>query len=373
MNFAFSLTKDIRFGRGVSLETGEVLKEYGANKVMLVHGHGVEQAGLIAPIRESIEKKGIAVVDFNEVLPNPLNTTVEKGAQLGRDEKIDGIVAIGGGSAMDCAKAINILQTNAGNIALYAGINKAVKKGLLLVAIPTTAGTSSDITAIAVITDAERNRRYLVKGKNVGADISLVDPALIENLPARISAASGIDAFTHAVESYVSLNASPITELMSLKAIGLIYNSLPGVVNGKGDREAHDNMMLGCIFAGCAFSNAGLGLAHIIANPLTTDFGIVHGFACGVTLPYVIEFNEPVVKEKTMQMANAACPGTGKSMAELVLKMEKEIGIPTISECGVPEDKLSYIAAEAMKGHFDTTPRKAENQEDILGILKKAF
>jgi alcohol dehydrogenase class IV len=132
-------------------------------------------------------------------------------------------------------------------------------------------------------------------------------------------------------------------------------------------------MMLGCIYAGCAFSNAGLGLAHIIANPLTTDFGIVHGIACGVTLPYVIEFNEQVVKEKTRQMADAASSGTGKSMTQLVLEMEKAIGIPTISECGVPEDKLSYIAAEAMKGFFGTTPRKAENQEDILAILKKAF
>ena len=210
-------------------------------------------------------------------------------------------------------------------------------------------------------------------GRNVGADLALVDPAMMDKLPAKVTAATGIDALTHAIESYVSLGANPLTEALSLKAAGILAQNLPKAVHNPEDTQARDQMALGCVIVGCAFSNAGLGLVHAISHTLSAHFGLAHGVACGVTLPYVIAYNYPAAREKYDALAQAVAPGTDKTLSQLILELEQDLGMPTLKECGVPEDRLAFLAQETMKEEFETNPNREINPEVVLKLLQQAY
>ncbi|MCD7736703.1 MAG: iron-containing alcohol dehydrogenase [Lachnospiraceae bacterium] len=373
MEMRFSLSSSVRYGRGISGSVGSLLRENNIKKTLLVYDKGIFKAGLTAPIRSAIEKEGIEVAVFDNVEPNPTDISISEGAAVARNENVQAIVAIGGGSAMDCAKGINVLQANPEPIIQYEGGDNVPNRGLFMVCIPTTAGTSSEITSVCIITDTQTERKYIMAGKNVGADYALVDPALTDNLPQKVSAATGVDALTHALESYVSLGANPLTKPLSLQAAKLIYNNLAEAANVPGSKNARDQMSLGCIIVGCAFSNAGLGLVHAISHTLSAHFGLAHGVACGVTLPYVLEYNYESAKEGYDELKEAICPGTEKSLAQLVLELERELDMPRLGQCGVPEDKLPFLAAETMKEDYMTNPNTVINEEVVLEILKKAY
>lgn len=373
MEFRFAVPSSVRFGRGTVKEIGVLLKELKVEKIMLVYDKGVYHAGLTKPVETSVKREDIEIVPFDKVQPNPEDKTICEGAALAREKKVQAVVAVGGGSAMDCAKGINVLFANPEPIVQYEGGDKVPKKGLPLICIPTTSGTSSEITSVCIITDTTDERKYIMAGRNVGADYSLVDPDMMDGLPAGVTAATGMDALTHAIESYVSLGANPLTKPLSLQAAKLIYQNLAKAVEGKDAKDARNNMALACVIVGCAFSNAGLGLVHAIAHTLGAHFHLAHGTACAVTLPYVIDYNYTSAKEAYEELTEALRPDGKASLSEMVRELELQIGIPRLRDCGVPEDQLAFLAKETMREDYMTNPNQIINEEIVLDILKKAY
>lgn len=216
MNFMFGVPSKIQYGRGCISSVGGLLKGLGVKKILFVYDVGIYKAGLTKLAEKVITEEGIEIIPFDKVEPNPKDVMMAEGAKIAKEEQIDAIVAIGGGSSMDCAKGINVLIANPEPISLYEGFEKVSNKGKILVCIPTTSGTSSELTNVCIVSDTVQDRKYIMAGRNVGADYALVDPDLVDGLPARVTAATGMDALTHAIESYVSLGATPLTKPLSM-------------------------------------------------------------------------------------------------------------------------------------------------------------
>lgn len=373
MEFLFGVPSKVQFGRGTVGRAGELLKGLNVKKVLMVYDPGIYRAGLTKKAETAIRAAGIETVAFDRVEPNPKDTTMAEGAAIAKREKIDAIVAIGGGSSMDCAKGINVLTANPEPIGRYEGFEKVANKGKILVCIPTTCGTSSELTNVSIVSDMKQGRKYIMAGRNVGADYALVDPDLMDGLLPRITAATGIDALTHAIESYVSLGATPLTKPLSLQAAKLIYDNLAKTVNEKECREAREQMALACVIVGCAFANAGNGLVHAISHTLGAHFHLDHGTACAVTLPYVIAFNYPYAAKDYDTLAETLAPGSRRSLFDIVYDLEREVGLPTLKECGIAKDQLRFLAEETMKEDFAPNPNPEITPQTVLDILKKAY
>ncbi|WP_259455606.1 iron-containing alcohol dehydrogenase [Bacillus sp. PK3_68] len=291
MEFEFGIPSQVTFGAGSVKKIGEVLAELHAKKVLCVYDQGVKQAGIIDQVFTYLEESGVTIIEFANVVPNPPDTILEEGADLAVQENVDAIIAIGGGSPIDAAKAINVLTTNPGPIHQYEGLNLVKNPTKPLIAIPTTAGTGSEVTAVTVITDTKGAKKMVIGGRHCGADVALVDPELTVGLPPAVTAATGMDALTHAIESYVSKLASVPSEINSLKAVELIYNNLEEAYKNGSNIEARTNMLLGSMMAAYAFNSALLGLVHAIAHPLSVYCGLPHGVANACMLPDVMEYN----------------------------------------------------------------------------------
>lgn len=373
MKFCFSIPAEVRFGRGISSSIGSLLKELGVNKALLVHGKGVARAGLTVGLVKSMEDCGVTVVDYDGVEPDPTDLSMEAGASLAKAEHVQAIVALGGGSAMDCAKGINILMHNHGPLSIYEGGDRVPNRGLPLICLPTTAGTSSEVTAVSIVRDTAINRKYVVAGRNVGADYALVDPNLTDGLLPRVAADSGMDALTHAIESYVSMGATPITKAIALKAAGIFYRSLKDAVNCPEAAEAREQMALGCVMVGCSFTNAGLGLVHAIAHALGAHFGIAHGAACAAMLPYVIGYNYACDQQGYDELREEIAPGEKKPLSELILELMEQINMRSLKEMGIPESELPFLAQETMKEDYGTNPNQNITPETVLELLRQAY
>ena len=380
MKFQYTVPSHVIFGEGSSKEVGELVASLGAKKVLLVYDKGVEAVGLLNGVRQSLQDAKIGIVPFDNVIPNPTIEQVEDGAKIARAENVDAVIAVGGGSPMDVAKAINILLTNPSPILQYEGLNQVKNPGKPLIAIPTTAGTSSEVTVVSALVDAEASRKVIIKGRHVEANYAVLDPLLTASLPPSITAATGMDALTHAIESYVSKNASPVTRPSSLEAAKLISEYLPRAVADGKDMEARSNMLLSCVIVGFAFSNGDLGLVHGIAHALSGHFDLAHGMANATVLPYVMEFNAKAVPEdiarlgEAMGLPAASDPKEGAAAAvEYVKKFSREINIPPLRELGVPEDALEMLADETMKEFVLNFNPIMPTKEDVLEMLKKAY
>lgn len=381
MSFNFFAKSNITFGRGAIEKLPEILKRYGLNKIMVVYDGGVKAAGIAERVMEQIEKAGIKAVIFDGVIPNPTNEVVEEAAAIAKEEQVEGFVAAGGGSSIDLAKAINVLMTNPGTIGEYGGIGMVKNACLPLVAIPTTAGTSSEITNVSALIDTEKVVKYVVIDNNIVASDVIADPDFTRTVPTGVTAATGMDAITHAVESYISNMATPLTEYHSLKGLEILHENLPKVVEDGSNMDAREQMMLGCIITGFGFSNANLGLVHGIAHTLSAHFGLAHGMANATVLPYVMEYNAESCPEKMVDLAKAIHLSVTGDLEEDKLLLAKELkhlttelGIKTLSEQGIQEKDFEMLAEDVLKEpvlHFN--PRQNITKEDILKILKKAY
>ncbi len=267
-------------------------------KIMVGPDKGVKAAGIAERVLEQVKKTGVEYMIFDEVIPNPTNEVVEMAYEIARKNEIDGFVAVGGGSSIDTAKAISLLMTNLGKIEDYAGIGKVKNECLPLIAIPTTAGTSSEITNVSALIDTEKVVKYVVIDNNIVASEVIADPEFTITAPPGVTAATGMDAITHAVESYISREATPLTEYHSLAGLQILYKNIVEAVENGANRDAREQMMLGCIITGFGFSNANLGLVHGIAHTLSAHFGLAHGMANAAVLPYVMEYNAESYPEK---------------------------------------------------------------------------
>lgn len=381
MEFMFGIPSFVQFGCGVAKSTGEVAKSLGAKKVFFVYDKGVKAAGLTDVVLASLKEAGLEVMEYDGVLPNPPETIVEEAAKMAKEFQADVMVALGGGSSIDCAKAINILQTNPSPINQYDGINMVKNPTKPLIAIPTTSGTASEVTGFSIVTDTVEKRKMCIGGQFVGATMALADPEMTIGMPPAITAATGMDALTHAVEAYVSKGAMVPTDLFALKAIELIYGNLEKATKTGQDLEARTNMLLGSMLAGYAFNSAVLGLVHGIAHPLSAHCGLPHGVANAIGLPFVMEFNSVSVPKKTKDIALAMGLDVADKSAEeaaaaavaAIKELSKELKIPKLSDLDVPKDLFSRLAEDALKEAATMFNPRDVTKEDVLQILERAY
>ena len=377
----FFVSSNVVFGKDAAKKLPEILKEYKAKNVMVVYDAGVKMAGIATKVLGEIEKADVKVTVFDGVIPNPTNEVVEEAAEIAKKENIDVFVAVGGGSSIDLTKAVNILMTNPGPIGQYGGIGMVKEDVLPLIAIPTTAGTSSEITNVVALTDTEAVCKYVIIDNKILADRVIADPEFTRTMPPSVTAATGMDAITHAVESYISNMATPLTEYHSLKGLQIFYENLPKAVADGNDMHAREQMMLGCIIAGFGFSNANLGLVHGIAHTLSAHFHLAHGMANATVLPYVMEYNADSCPEKMVELAKAIqLPVSGNLdedkllLSKELLKLTKTLGIKTLSEQGIKEEDLSMLADDVLKEPvLGFNPKQGVTKEDVLNILHKAM
>lgn len=380
-NYEFFLPTRVCFGAGVAKEAGARAKALGATKVMLVADKGVIAAGLTKPVEESLKVENIPYVVFDKVVPNPRDYDCEAGYELAKKEKIDLLIAVGGGSPMDTAKAIGVLLTHGGKIQDWCGAQLLKREITPLIAIPTTAGTGSEVTPFAVVTDSQTHVKLNVFDPRAAAKVALVDPSVLLGLPSHIMAACGVDALTHAVEAYTCKIANPHTDAYALYAINLISKNLRQAVH-EPDMRSCTGMMLGSTIAGIAFGYSDVAGVHCIAEALGGRYDTPHGVANAVVLPTVTEFNIPANTKKYAEVARAMGVDTsGMSDAEAAMAgveamsaLCKDVNIPKMRELkGIKEEDFPAIAEAAMKNVSTPSNPREVTAADYLALIKKAY
>ena len=382
MAYNFFVHSDLVFGKDAAAALSEILENENIKNVMVIYDGGVKAAGIAEKVLAEVNKvDGIKVTTFDEVEPNPSNQLVERIYAIAKEAGVEGFVAVGGGSSIDAAKAANVLMTNPGPIGQYGGIGLVKNKPLPLIAIPTTAGTSSEITNVSALTDTEAVCKYVVIDNKITPSYVIADPEYTRTMPKGVTAATGMDAITHAVESYISNMATPLTKYNSIQGLKIFYENLPKVVEDGNNMEARENMMMGCVITGFGFSNANLGLVHGIAHTLSAHFHLAHGMANAVVLPYVMAYNAPSCPDEMIELAKAIdLPMTGDkdkdmyALSDALLAMTKKLGIKTLSEQGIKEEDFDMLADDVLKEPvLNFNPKQGVTKEDVLELLKKAF
>lgn len=367
-------------GRGCLAEAKESIKSLGGKKALVVSGKFLTSNGTVKKVTDMLEEIGIEYVVYNDVKANPTVSNVNNGLEVLKKEKSDIVVTVGGGSPQDCGKAISILATNGGDIKDYEGVNKTTKKCLPIVAITTTAGTSAEVTINYVITDEERFVKMIMVDTNSLASISINDPELMLSMPADLTAATGMDALTHAIEAVVAKGAYDITNCTALCSVNKIFNFLPRAVKNDNDIEAREQMSYACFLNGIAFSNAGLGNVHAMAHQLGGLYDLPHGVCNAMLLPYVEEENAKLVPTKfrpiaeAIGMMNATCK-TDKECVDFVIskirELSEEIGIPkSLKEVGVSNPDFEKLAEFAMKDACASGNPVFFDKEKLINLFK---
>jgi alcohol dehydrogenase len=381
MHFHFSIPSSVAFAPGTAETVGHLLRGFEISKVLCIYDGEVKKAGIVDTVLTSLKAAKLEVTEWSAVQPNPTDELVEEGALLAKEAGVDAIVAVGGGSVIDAAKAVSILMTNESPINQYDGINLVKNPGIQVIAIPTTAGSASEVTSFTVITDTTLQKKMVIGGQNVGARVALLDPRLTVGVPPALTASTGMAALAHAVEAYLSVANSIPTDINALKAIELIFHYLPEAVQNGSNMAARTNILLGSLLAGFAYNSAILGLAHSISHPLCVHSGIPHGFANAAVLPYVMEYNGQAVPERIKDIGLAMgleikdlTPNDALSITiDAVLQMSRAIGIPTLKELGASRDDFEKIALDSLKEISTIFNPRNPSKEDVIAILEKAF
>jgi len=380
-DFNFKIPQNIEFGLGSLKKLPRILHEIQSIHVFLISDRGLERIGVVKKIEDILKEKNIEYTTYLDVEPNPTIGMVEDAARVYKECGATSIVALGGGSPMDVAKAVGVLAAHGGKIEDYEGNHKVPGKIVPMIAIPTTAGTGSEVTASAVITDESRNYKMTVFSYEMLPRYAVLDPELIMTAPFHIAAACGIDALIHALEAYLSRNATPFSDAMAEKAMELIGSNLRRFTANRQDEEAACAMMLGSNFAGVAFAWARLGNVHAMSHPVSAYFNVAHGVANAILLPVVIEYNAlsdcgryeviyNYIKEGR-EMVDGFKP---EMLLEEIRKLNSDLGIPlTLKEVGVKEERIEDMAKDAMKSaNILANPRQSTLQ-DLIRLYKKAL
>lgn len=378
--FDFQPMTRVVFGAGALARLGELVREVGGSRVLLVTDPGIKAAGHPERAVQSIREAGCQVVVFDGVEENPTTKHVNACLSLARQQAIDLIVAVGGGSSMDCAKGTNFLLTNGGQMADYKGHGKATKPMLPSIGVPTTAGTGSEAQSYALIADEKSHLKMACGDRKAAFRVSILDPEVTVSQPTRVAAVTGIDALSHAIESYVCTRRSPLSQAFSRAGWRLLEPNLERVLRNPADLEARGAMQLGANFAGAAIENSMLGATHALANPLTAHYGLTHGIAIGVLLPHVIRFNAAAVGplygdliHETGQ-ANGAWEAAGETLARRIVGLMQVAGLPTkLADCGISRGIFSVLADEAAQqwtGKFNPRP---VGYSELLQLYETAY
>lgn len=382
-SFAINQPTSIRFGVNAINDLPEMVREAGGSKVLLVMDPGLESAGIADTITAPLTDAAVPFEVYNQVDPEPGLKLADKGAKVAKKAKADCVVGVGGGSAMDVAKAISILLTNGGKAEDYLGLGKIKKPGVPKIMVPTTAGTGAEVTFTAVFINEKTKSKGGMNGDPLYPDAALLDPALTVTLPPKVTAAPGIDAFTHALEAYVSTQSHQISDMYAMEAMDLICNNL-GKAYANGDNiEARSAMLMGSLLGGKALATAGVGLVHAMAYPLGGMFGIPHGLANAVLLPYVIDYNIIGDPEKFAVIADLmGCDTEGMGVreaarcaVEAVYELNADVGIPaSMSVLGIQRDKIPEMAKIALTvtRPVENNPRKP-SLEEVIRVYETAY
>ena len=372
------------FGTGVISRLGELGQELGFKRTLLVADRGLVDSGHVAEAVAPLRAAGIEPIEFHEFDVNPDTAMVEAGSTFAASQRIDSIIALGGGSSLDCAKGINILLTNGGRMRDYHGYGKAQKPMLPMIGIPTTAGTGSEAQTYALISDIETHEKLACGDPKIAFRIALLDPALTVSQPMNVTATSGFDAIAHAVETFVTTKRNALSESFSRQAWKLLEGNYQRVLSHPNDIEARGAMQLGAFFAGMAIENSMLGATHACANPITARYGTTHGAAIALLLPTVVRWNSVVAGERYAELLwNAATwrsfdesadrsahskANAGERLASRLEELATAGGLrSSLREAGVLSDDLSQLAGEAAEqwtGRFNPRPF------DIRGALE---
>ena len=391
--FNFSVPQDITVGKGSLAKLPEIAKKLGGSHAFIISGPHLAKMGLVEKAADYLKTVDIKTDAFTEIEANPSVATVEKATEKFKESGADFIVAFGGGSPMDVAKAVGVVAKYGGSITEYEGAHKVPGPIIPLIAIPTTAGTGSEVTAFSVITDHSRDYKLTVFSYELLPAYAILDAELITTAPASVAAACGIDAFIHAEEAYISTAASPFSDAMAEKAMALIGKNIRRFVANRGDMEAAEAIMVGSLFAGIAFSFARLGNVHAMSHPVSAFFDVPHGVANAVLLPVVAEYNALADHGRYLTIYNDISPVPAYTddfepmmLVDAIHSLCADIGIPenlTIainqaSKTGEVtreeiESKIEAMAVDAMKsGNIAVNPRSSR-QCDIEMLYKKAL
>lgn len=380
--FGFFIPTVSLMGVGSSKEAGEQVKALGAKNALIVTDKGLSGIGMADQIKKQVEAAGVKAVIFDGAEPNPTDKNVHDGVKVYKDNKCDAIISLGGGSSHDCAKGVGLVIGNGGNIRDFEGVNKSTKPMPPFVAINTTAGTASEMTRFCIITNTDTKVKMAIVDWRCTPNIAINDPVLMVGKPPALTAATGMDALTHAVEAYVSTIATPITDACAIKAIELISDYLrPAVANGK-NLEARDKMAYAEYLAGMAFNNASLGYVHAMAHQLGGFYNLPHGVCNAILLPAVCEFNMISNPARFGDIAVALGEDiTGLSPVEAadlgiaaIRRLSADIGIPAgLAELGVKETDLRVMAENAMKDACMLTNPRTATLDCVIGIFKAAM
>lgn len=369
-------------GLGCLDEAMQAIRKYGFLKALIVTDAGLAKAGLAAQIAGLLVEQGIDSVVFDGAKPNPTVSNVENGLALLRECECDFVISLGGGSPHDCAKGIALCATNGGHISDYEGVDRSQNPQLPLIAINTTAGTASEMTRFCIITDEVRHVKMAIVDRNVTPLLSVNDPAMMAKMPKSLTAATGMDALTHAIEAYVSTAANPITDACALKAMSLIAAYLPRAVNDGSDMEARENMAYAQFMAGMAFNNASLGFVHAMAHQLGGFYDLPHGVCNAVLLPHVQSFNAAVSSVRLADVAHAMGADTrglspeegARAAIAAIRELSSSIDIPPgLTALGVKEEDFPILAANALKDACGLTNPRPADQLQIEGIFRSAL
>ncbi|MBO9549414.1 iron-containing alcohol dehydrogenase [Pseudomonas sp.] len=381
MEFKFLLPSKIVMEPGLRERTGEHLRELGLARVLIVTDAGVKAAGLLDSVYTSLDKAGITFEEVSDIKANPRSEDINHAAQRYRGMGIDGLLAVGGGSAMDAAKAISLLLTHEGRIEDYEGSFTLTRAIPPIVTIPTTAGTGSEVTCFSVITDTARHYKMSVHDYRVGPVLALLDSHILDTLPASIAAATGMDALTHAIEAYTCRVANPISDGLALHAIRLISQHLKAAVQEPDNQAAREQMLVASLIAGMAFGNADVGSVHCISEAIGGMYDTPHGVGNAIFLPFVFGHNRDANIVRHAQVAYAL--GVDPTLAPVdaaeaavghLFQMSKDLGIPRFAEVkGVREDDFLTLAEKSKQNFSDASNAKAMSVEAYHDIIATAY
>lgn len=370
------------FGAGAAMLAGQYASNLSIKKALVVTGPVVESLGWPGKVVDSLKQEGVASVVYTGVTPNPRDQEVMDGAEVYRREGCDSIVSIGGGSPMDCAKGIGIVCTNERHILEFEGVDNVERPGPPLICIPTTAGTAADISQFCIINDTGRKVKIAIVSKTMVPDVALIDPLLTVSMDDRLTAYTGLDALTHAVEAYVSNASSAVTDLNALEAVRLIHLHLLKAIERPDDVTARTGMMLASTYAGLAFSNAILGAVHAMAHSLGGLLDLPHGQCNAILLDHVVDFNFDAVPEKYRVLGNtlgASIPQNAPldevrgATLDAIRSLKKSAGIvDNLCVMGMSADALPLLAENALADACMLTNPKQPTASEVMAIYEEA-
>ncbi|WP_305417407.1 L-threonine dehydrogenase [Photobacterium leiognathi] len=382
MSSAFYIPTVNFMGAGCLTQAADAIKSHGFKKALIVTDKVLNQIGVVTQVAVLLTERDIDSVVYDGTQPNPTIKNVDEGLALLKENQCDFVISLGGGSPHDCAKGIALLAANGGQIGDYEGVDRSAKAQLPVVAINTTAGTASEMTRFCIITDEERHIKMAIVDKNTTPLMSVNDPQLMLAKPASLTAATGMDALTHAIEAYVSTAATPITDAVAIIAIELIQQNLRTAVKEGQNLNAREQMAYAQFMAGMAFNNASLGYVHAMAHQLGGYYNLPHGVCNAVLLPHVQRYNAQVSAERLRDVAKAmgvdvegmtAEQGADAAL-EAIVVLSKDVGIPSgLKELGAKEEDIAFLADNALKDACGFTNPKQATHEEISQIFMAAM